>query len=237
MHKSLALRWMKRMRNDLVDEEESPSAEAASGESEQERTERRTQISETAERASLQHAVVCSAPEPDQHGVGAPAVSEGGSEGGARRARGRVLLRGDYVTFTEYFHGEGAVGVMSIMGGFDVMQGAHDVVTERHGFPPHLCDATAFYADPSALCVADVVGAGAPCQGSLFAPHFGCGTEPDADDPRNAHDAEQVHVIGVSVGREEGEVDESEFAERTSSARLEARGHACELCQLWVACV
>ena len=37
--------------------------------------------------------------------------------------------------------------------------------------------------------------AGAPCQGSSFAPHFGRGTEPDADDPRNAHYAEQVHVI------------------------------------------
>ena len=120
--------------------------------------------------------------------------------------RGRVLMRGDYITFTEYFHGEGAIGVMSVMdnagapgltfmGGFDVMQDAHDLVTERHGFPPHLCDAAAFYADPSALCVADVVGAGAPCQGSSFAPHFGRGTEPDADDPRNAHYAEQVHVI------------------------------------------
>ena len=81
------------------------------------------------------------------------------------------------------------------MGGFDVIQEAHDVVTERHGFPPHLCDATAFYADPGALYVADVVGAGAPCQGSSFAPHFGRSTEPDADDPRNAHYVEQVHVI------------------------------------------
>ena len=89
------------------------------------------------------------------------------------RARRRVLMRGDYITFTEYFHGEGAIGVMSMMdnagapgltfmGGFGVMQDAHDLVTERHGFPPHLCDAAAFYADPSALCVADVVGAGAP---------------------------------------------------------------------------
>ena len=93
------------------------------------------------------------------------------------RTRGRVLLRGDYVMFTEYFHGEGAVGVMSIMdnraapgltfmGGFGVTQDAHDVVTERHGFPPHLCDATVFYADPSALYIAGMVGAGAPCQGS-----------------------------------------------------------------------
>ena len=98
-----------------VEEGGSPSAEAASGGREHARTERRTQIGRTAERTSLQHAAVCSAPEPDQHGVGTPAVSEVGSEGDARRARGRVLLRGDYVTFTEYFHGEGAVGVMSIM--------------------------------------------------------------------------------------------------------------------------
>ena len=42
---------------------------------------------------------------------------------------------------------------------------------------------------------AGVVGAGAPCQNSLFAPHFGRGTEPDADDLRNAHYVEQVHVI------------------------------------------
>ena len=47
---------------------------------------------------------------------------------------------------------------LTFMGGFDVMQDAHDLVTERHGFPPHMCDATAFYADPSALFVADVVG-------------------------------------------------------------------------------
>ena len=61
------------------------------------------------------------------------------------------------------------------------MQDTHDVVTERHGFSPHLRDAPAFYADPS---------------GSSFAPHFGRGTEePDADDPRNAHYAKQVHVI------------------------------------------
>ena len=53
-------------------------------------------------------------------------------------------MRGNYVTCTENFHGEGAVGVMSIMdnraapgltflGGFDGMQDTHDVVTERHG--------------------------------------------------------------------------------------------------------
>jgi len=98
-------------------------------------------------------------------------VEVGGGRGAGieARTRGRVLVRGDYVTFTEYFHGEGAIGVMSVMdnaaapgltfiGEFDVMQDAHDLVTERHGFPPHLCDAAAFYADPSALYVADVVG-------------------------------------------------------------------------------
>ena len=92
--------------------------------------------------------------------------------GGARseeRTRGMALRRGGYVTFTEYFHGEGAIGAMSIMdnatapgltfmGVFDAMQDAHDLVTERHDFPPHMCDATAFYADPSALFVAEVVG-------------------------------------------------------------------------------
>ena len=55
--------------------------------------------------------------------------------GNEERTRGRVLMRGDYITFTEYFHGEGAIGVMSVvdnanapgltfMGGFDVMQDA-----------------------------------------------------------------------------------------------------------------
>ena len=65
-----------------------------------------------------------------------------GGRCGARseeRTRGRVLVRGDYVTFMEYFHGEGAIGAMSMMdnatapgltfmGGFDVMQDAHDLV-------------------------------------------------------------------------------------------------------------
>ena len=107
----------------------------------------------------------------DDSDVDIDALAVGGP-GGARseeRTRGRVLMRADYVAFTEYFHGEGAIGTMSIMdnatapgltfmGGFDVIQDAHDVVTERHGFPPHLCDATAFYADPSALFVVDEAG-------------------------------------------------------------------------------
>ena len=84
---------------------------------------------------------------------------------------------------------------LTFMGGFDVIPEAHDVVTERHGFPPHLCDATAFYADPGALYVADVVGTGAPCQGSSFAPHLRRSAESDADDPRNAHYVEQVHLV------------------------------------------
>ena len=61
------------------------------------------------------------------------AVEVGGRRGAVKEegTRGRVLMRGDYITFTEYFHGEGAIGVMSVMdnagapgltfmGGFDV---------------------------------------------------------------------------------------------------------------------
>jgi hypothetical protein len=55
-------------------------------------------------------------PETDGHdGAAAPAVGGRGGEMSAERMRRRVLMRGEYVTFTEYFHGEGAVGVMSIM--------------------------------------------------------------------------------------------------------------------------
>ena len=115
-----------------------------------------------------------------------------------RKGAGRVRMRGTYVTFTEYWHGEGAVGVMSIadnrkapgltlIDGFDCELAAHNVVGERHGIPMMLCDVSAVYADPDALRRADMVCAGSPCVHSSFAPHFGCDTEPDADDPMNAH--------------------------------------------------
>ena len=159
-------------------------------------------------------------------------------------------MRGDYVTFTEYFHGEGAIGVMSIMdnatapglkfmGWFDVMQDAHDLVTERHGFPTHLCDATAFCADPSALFVADV-----PRQliCAAFRAWHGAGRRRPAQCAPCGASARnftwcRCGRVGVFGGREEGEVDESDITECASSARLEARGHASELCQPWVACV
>ena len=63
-----------------------------------------------------------------------------------RESAGRVRIRGTYVTFTEYWHGKGAVGVMSIadnrkapgltlIDGFDCELAAHNVVSERHGIP------------------------------------------------------------------------------------------------------
>ena len=71
-------------------------------------------------------------------------------------------MRGTYVTFTEYWHGEGAVGVMSIadnrkapgltlIDGFDCELAAHNVVSERHGIPTMLCDVSAIYADPERI--------------------------------------------------------------------------------------
>ena len=68
-------------------------------------------------------------------------------------------MRGTYITFTEYWHGEGAVGVMSItdnrrapgltlIDGFDCERAAHDVVVDRHGIPMMLCGVSAIYADP-----------------------------------------------------------------------------------------
>ena len=115
-------------------------------------------------------------------------------------------MRGTYVTFTEYWHGEGAVGVMSIadnrkapgltlIDGFDCELAAHNVVSERHGIPTMLCDVSAIYADPYALRRADMICAGSPCVHSSFAPHYGCDTEPDADDPMNEHYPRQVHPI------------------------------------------
>ena len=40
-----------------------------------------------------------------------------------------------------------------------------------------------------------MICAGAPCVHSSFAPHYGCDTEPDADDPMNAHYPRQVQPI------------------------------------------
>ena len=90
------------------------------------------------------------------------------AEGSGRKSAGRVHMRGTYVTFTEYWHGEGAVGIMSIadnrkapgltlIGGFDCELAARNVVTERHGIPIMLCDVSAIYADPNALRRADIV--------------------------------------------------------------------------------
>ena len=129
---------------------------------------------------------------------------------------------------------------LTLMGGFDVMQDAHDLVMERHAFPPHLCDATAFYADPSALFVADVVGAGA---GSAVPRQFICAALRawhGAGRRRPAQCALCGAIardctwcgcgrVGVFGGREKGEVDESDITECASSTRLEARGHASEL--------
>lgn len=132
--------------------------------------------------------------------VGSPAPVQ------SKGNKGRVRMRGTYVTFTEYWHGEGVIGVMSIadnwkapeltfIDGFDCMVNAHDVVLERHGVPPLLCDVAAVYADPAALRKAGIIGAGSPCVYSSFAPHFGRDTEPDADDPMNAHCPDQVHTV------------------------------------------
>ena len=138
-------------------------------------------------------------------GAPGPSVSEA-AEGPTRKGAGRVRMRGTYITFTEYWHGEGAVGIMSIadnrkapgltlIDGFDCELAAHNVVAERHGIPTMLCDVSAIYADPDALRRAGIVCAGSPCVQSSFAPHFGRDTEPDADDPMNAHYPDQVHSI------------------------------------------
>ena len=136
----------------------------------------------------------------------APRPSTAKATEGSVRKDARVHMRGTYITFTEYWHGEGAVGVMSItdnrrapgltlIDGFDCERAAHDVVVDRHGIPMMLCDVSAIYADPHSLRRADVVCAGAPCVHSSFAPHYGCDTEPDADDPMNAHYPRQVQPI------------------------------------------
>ena len=136
----------------------------------------------------------------------APRPSTAKATEGSVRKDARVHMRGTYITFTEYWHGKGAVGVMSItdnrkapgltlIDGFDCERAAHDVVVDRHGIPMMLCDVSAIYADPHSLRRADVVCAGAPCVHSSFAPHYGCDTEPDADDPMNAHYPRQVQPI------------------------------------------
>ena len=67
-------------------------------------------------------------------------------------------------------HGEGAVGIMSLsygtelgltlIDGFDWEESAHDLVTQRHGFPTLQGDADAVYADPGCLRRAGLVCAG-----------------------------------------------------------------------------
>ena len=70
-----------------------------------------------------------------------------GGERGETEMQRSPPRRGTYITFLEGFHGQGAVGAMSLtvgrknlgatwQGGFDVWATATDLARDRHGFEP-----------------------------------------------------------------------------------------------------
>ena len=110
--------------------------------------------------------------------------------------------RGTYITFLEGFHGQGAVGAMSLtmgaenlgitwQGGFDMWAAATDLVRERHGFEPLNADANDVFEQTEILPRADVGAMGSPCQQASWAAWVATqGTErqcapPDGDHPMN----------------------------------------------------
>ena len=112
---------------------------------------------------------------------------------------------------TNYFHGEDAAGILSLMNysevpgltladGFDIEPALSDLVRRRHSIPVRVWDARRLFnasmaGIPTPLRQVDLVMSGSPCQRVSRAAHFNTSTEPNADDDMNALYPDQVHTI------------------------------------------
>ena len=134
---------------------------------------------------------------------GASASKTGvGGERGETEMKRSPPQRGTYITFLEGFHGQGAVGAMSLtagrknlgvtwQGGFDVWATATELARDRHGFEPLSADANDVFEQTEILPRADAAAMGSPCQQASWAAWVATqGTErqcapPDGDHPMN----------------------------------------------------
>ena len=134
-------------------------------------------------------------------GASASRASSGGERGETEMQRSPPR-RGTYITFLEGFHGQGAVGAMSLtvgrqnlgvtwQGGFDFWATATDLARDRHGFEPLNADANDVFEQTEILPRADAAAMGSPCQQASWAAWVATqGTErqcapPDGDHPMN----------------------------------------------------
>ena len=134
---------------------------------------------------------------------GASASKTGvGGERGETEMKRSPPQRGTYITFLEGFHGQGAVGAMSLtagrknlgvtwQGGFGVWATATELARDRHGFEPLSADANDVFEQTEILPRADAAAMGSPCQQASWAAWVATqGTErqcapPDGDHPMN----------------------------------------------------
>ena len=134
-------------------------------------------------------------------GVSASKASAG-SERGETEMQRSPPRRGAYITFLEGFHGQGAVGAMSLtvgsrnlgatwQGGFGLWATATELARDRHGFKPLNADADGAFEQTEVLPRADAAAMGSPCQQASWAAWVATqGTErqcapPDCDCPMN----------------------------------------------------
>ena len=111
----------------------------------------------------------------------------------------RAATRGTYITVNEIFHGQGAVGAMSLtcgteslelawQGGVDIWPAATRLAEERHGFSPLCSDVEDVFVCPHLMDYVDLIVTGSPCQKASWAAWVATNGEsgpPDGDHAMN----------------------------------------------------
>ena len=152
------------------------------------------------------------------------AATHGGSAADADAVMGERprQARGTYITVNEIFHGQGAVGAMSLAcaagspdlawaGGVDNWAAASELAEMRHAFGPRAVrgDAREVFADPALLDYVDLVVTGSPCQKASWAPWIASGgtcAPPDGD-----HEMNQLYWQQVAPLKQRGRAMIIEF--------------------------
>ena len=152
------------------------------------------------------------------------AATHGGGKPGADVVMGERPrpVRGTYITVNEIFHGQGAVGAMSLAcaagspdlawaGGVDNWAAASELAEMRHEFGPRVIrgDAREVFVDPALLDYVDLIVTGSPCQKASWAPWIASGgtcAPPDGD-----HEMNQLYWQQVAPLKQRGRAVVIEF--------------------------